>query len=125
MYFKKQEIPLKRTNGVILTLFPNKPCFLRVCSIKMLKTLREKEKLLENEQFFLFCTVFSTGLKNFLLFPSNCCLQTLSVRKRFKIDYCSTAYINATRVQLTIAALVNSVFIKCASKYGGRGPTSF
>ena len=34
--------------------FPNKPCFLRVCRISLLKTLWEKEKLLVTSNFSFF-----------------------------------------------------------------------
>ena len=49
--------------------FPNKPWFLCVCIKSILKTLQEKEKLLETSNFSL-STVFSTHLKNFLPFSS-------------------------------------------------------
>ena len=39
--------------------FPNKPWFLRVCSISLLKTLLEKEKLLETSNFSFSHSVFS------------------------------------------------------------------
>ena len=35
----------------VINPFPNKPCFLRVCSTCILKTLREKEKLLVTSNF--------------------------------------------------------------------------
>ena len=38
--------------------FPNKPWFLRVCSISLLKTLREKEKLLVTSNFSFSHSVF-------------------------------------------------------------------
>ena len=38
--------------------FPNKPWFLRVCSISLLKTLREKEKLLVTSNFPFSHSVF-------------------------------------------------------------------
>ena len=38
--------------------FPNKPCFLRVCSTSLLKTLREKEKLLVTSNFSFSHSVF-------------------------------------------------------------------
>ena len=50
--------------------FPNKPWFLLVCSTSLLKTLREKEKLLKRA-IFPFPTVFSTRLDNFMPFSSN------------------------------------------------------
>ena len=40
------------------TEFPNKPWFLRVCSTSLLKTLREKEKLLVTSNFSFSHTVF-------------------------------------------------------------------
>ena len=42
----------------MFNLFPNKPLFLRVCSIGLLKTLREKEKLLVTINFSFFHSVF-------------------------------------------------------------------
>ena len=44
----------KGLNSVVFSLidpFPNKPLFLRVCSVSLLKTLREKEKLLVASNF--------------------------------------------------------------------------
>ena len=38
--------------------FPNKPWFLRVCCISLLKTLREKEKLLVTSNLSFFLSVF-------------------------------------------------------------------
>ena len=38
--------------------FPNKPWFLRVCSTSLLKTLREKEKLLVTSNFSFSHSVF-------------------------------------------------------------------
>ena len=38
--------------------FPNKPWFLSVCSASLLKTLREKEKLLETSNFSFSYSVF-------------------------------------------------------------------
>ena len=42
-----------------LNPFPNKPWFLRVCSTGLLKTLREKEKLLVTSNFSFSLSVFS------------------------------------------------------------------
>ena len=47
--------------------FPNKPWFLRVCSVSLLKTLWEKEKLLIISPF---PTVFSIHSEHFLVFSS-------------------------------------------------------
>ena len=52
-----------------INLFPNKHLFLRVCSTSLLKTLREKEKLLVTSDFSFFQSV-STYLKNFLVLLS-------------------------------------------------------
>ena len=41
-----------------LNPFPNKPWFLRVCSTSLLKTLREKEKLLVTSNFSFSHSVF-------------------------------------------------------------------
>ena len=52
--------------------FPNKPWFIRVCSRSLLKTMWEKEKLLNfKEQFLLFPQVFSNLLENILPLSSN------------------------------------------------------
>ena len=39
---------------MVVNPFPNKPWFLCVCSISLLKTLWEKEEIARNEQFLLF-----------------------------------------------------------------------
>ena len=44
--------------GKGLTLFPNKPWFLRVCSISLLNTMWEKEKLLVTSNFSFSHSVF-------------------------------------------------------------------
>ena len=51
--------------------FPNKPWFSNVCSVSLLKTLWEKEKLLITSDFSFSPLVFSTHLENFLPFSSN------------------------------------------------------
>ena len=43
---------------IALNPFPNKPWFLRVCSIGLLKTLWEKEKLLVTSNFSFSHSVF-------------------------------------------------------------------
>ena len=45
-------------NRMLFNLFPNKPWFLRVCSTSLLKTLREKEKLLVTSNFSFSHSVF-------------------------------------------------------------------
>ena len=66
----------------------SKDWFLRVCRTSVLKTLWEKEKLLETSNFFfIFSTAFSTCLENFQPFSSYLKLpdlQTLSLEE-FKI----------------------------------------
>ena len=42
----------------MLNPFPNKPWFLQVCSASLLKTLRDKEKLLETSNFSFSPSVF-------------------------------------------------------------------
>ena len=54
----------------VLNPFPNKPCFLRVCSTSLLKNNVGKEELARNEQFFLFPQCFQSRLDNFLLLSS-------------------------------------------------------
>ena len=51
----------------LINPFPNKPWFLPVCITRLLKTLREKEKLLLTSNFYQYCH-----------------LQTLSVWKSLK-----------------------------------------
>ena len=62
-----------------LNPFPNKPWFLCVCSISLLKTLWEKEKLLVTSNFSFSHSVFySFGemLSNLKLSLANCfCLE--------------------------------------------------
>ena len=53
-----------------LTLFPNKPCFLSVCSTGPLKTLWEKDKSLIMSNFSFSHSVFYR-LENFLSFSSS------------------------------------------------------
>ena len=43
---------------VLLNPLPNKPCFLRVCSISLLKTLWEKKKLLVTNNFSFSHCIF-------------------------------------------------------------------
>ena len=43
--------------------FPNKPWFLRVCNTRLLKTLREKKKLLVTSNFSVSHSVFSPSGK--------------------------------------------------------------
>ena len=57
-------------SSVYFNPFPNKLLFLRTYTTRLLKTLWEKEKLLERAISPCF-TVFSTRLKNFLPFLSN------------------------------------------------------
>ena len=49
---------LKQTADNYFNPFPNKPWFLRVCSTSLLKTLREKEKLLVTSNFSFSHSVF-------------------------------------------------------------------
>ena len=48
--------------------FPNKPLFLRVCSASLLKTQREKEKLLVMSNFSFSHSVFYPFGKHFPIF---------------------------------------------------------
>ena len=50
--------------GYALALFPNKPWFSRLCSTSLLKTLWEKEKLLETRNFSFSHSVFYPFVKN-------------------------------------------------------------
>ena len=56
--------------GDLLNPFPNKPWVLHVCTISLLKTLWEKEKLVITSNFS-FSPMFSTLLDNFRLFSSS------------------------------------------------------
>ena len=69
----------------VLNPFPNKPWFLRVCRTSLLKTPREKEKLLMMSNFSFSHCVFSP-FRELLPFSSiwNCRLQTILVCKREK-----------------------------------------
>ena len=55
---------------MISEFFPNKPWFLRVCSVSLENT-EGKGEIAHNKQFLLFPPVFSTCFKNFLSFFSN------------------------------------------------------
>ena len=50
---------LKRQYYLGINTFPNKPWFLRVCSISLLKTMWEKEKLLVTSNFSFSHIVFN------------------------------------------------------------------
>ena len=65
---------------------PNKPCFLRVCSTSLSKTLWEKEKLLVTSNFSFSHQRFQHVWRTFCHFHQikNCLLQTLSVWKSLK-----------------------------------------
>ena len=54
-----------------LTLSQTSPGFLRVCCTSLLKTLREKEKLLVMSNFSFSRSVFFTSLETFLPFLLN------------------------------------------------------
>ena len=71
---------------LILNPFPNRPWFLRVCSTSLLKTLREKEKLLVTSNFsFSHCVFYwFVGTLYFFHWTENCHLQTVSVWKSLK-----------------------------------------
>ena len=66
---------------ITINPFPNKPWFLRVCITGLLKTLREKEKLLVTSNFSSSHSVFLPVWKTFYHFHYiwNCRLQTLSI----------------------------------------------
>ena len=57
-YLMNLLVILKNFQPVIFNPFPNKPWFLLVCSINLLKTLREKEKLLVTSNFSFSHSVF-------------------------------------------------------------------
>ena len=64
-------VPNKMANYLVeINPFPNKPWFLRVCSIRLLKTLWEKEKLLVTRNFS-FSQCFLPIWSTFLPFSSN------------------------------------------------------
>ena len=69
--------------------FPNKPCFLCVCSTCLLKTLCEKGEITRKEQFLLFPHWLLPSLRTFCHFDQiqNCCLQTLLVWKSQKYTF--------------------------------------
>ena len=78
---------------------PNKPWFLLVCRTSLLKTLWEKERLLE--QSLLFPPYFLPIWITFCYFHQiyYCCLQTLSIWKRLKFDIWES--VNLTHYQTT------------------------
>ena len=57
LFYQRQVINLRHILKTFNT-FQNKPLFLLVCSISLLKTLWEKEKLLVKNNFFLSNSVF-------------------------------------------------------------------
>ena len=65
--------------GKPINPFPNKPWFLRVCRISLLKTLWEKEKLLVTSNFSFSHSVFYPYRELSAIFINR--LQTLSVWK--------------------------------------------
>ena len=70
---------------VIFNPFPNMTWFLRVCSTSLLKTQREKEKLLiKGEIAQCFLPIWLTLCYFHQIYY--CCLQTLSVWKSLKFD---------------------------------------
>ena len=70
----------------VLTLSQTSPVFLRVCSNIILKTLREKEKLLVTSNFSFSRSVFHPFRELSAIFHriQSCRLQTLSVWKILK-----------------------------------------
>ena len=66
--------------------FQNKPWFLPVCSICLLKTMWEKGEIARNEQFLLFPHCFLPLWRTSCRFhlTLNCHLQPLSVWKSLK-----------------------------------------
>ena len=74
---------------LLLNHFANKPWFLPVCCKSLLKTLWEKEKLLETSNFSFSHSVFHMPVwRTFCYFNhvQNVRLQTLSVWKSLKFD---------------------------------------
>ena len=55
--FHKMDLTLSYIYALV-NPFPNKPWFLRVCSVSLRKTLREKEKLLVTSNFSFSHSVF-------------------------------------------------------------------
>ena len=80
-------IIVRNFHMITVNSFPNKPWSLRVCSTSLLKTLWEKEKLLETSNFSFYHSVFYPFWKPFfyLYKIQNCHLHTLSFWKRLKI----------------------------------------
>ena len=70
----------------IFNLVPKTPLFLPICSIRLLKTLQEKEKIAPNKQYRLFPHIFYPFGGTFRHFHQiqNCHLQTLLVWKSLK-----------------------------------------
>ena len=67
--------------------FPNKPCFLHICSTNVFKTLWKKEKLLVTSNFSFYHSVFSLFAITsaiFIKFEIVICLQAHSVWKSLK-----------------------------------------
>ena len=77
MSYKGSFSPLPATAWLHFNPFPNKPCFLRVCSISLLKTLWEKEKLLITSNFSFSHSVFYPfeDLSASFIKVKKCCLK--------------------------------------------------
>ena len=64
----KNKIYMVTSGSVTFNHFPKKPWFLHVCSTSLLKTLREKEKLLVTSNFSFSQSVFYTFQKHSSIF---------------------------------------------------------
>ena len=83
---------------IYLNSFPNKPWFLRVCSISLFENTVEKGEIARNEQFLHLPQCFLPIWITFCHFRQiwNCCLQILLVWKSVKC--CVWEWVNMTRM---------------------------
>ena len=89
---------LNLCNMNVFNGFPNKPLFLRVCSISLLKTLSEKEKLLVTSNFSFSHSVFYPFVELSPLFHEvyKCRLQSLSNWKSLNFVVWERIKVNVT-----------------------------
>ena len=108
------------SNEMTVNPFPNKSWFSCVCSPSLLKTLREKEKLLVTSNFSLSHNVFYLLWRTFCHYHrvQNCRLQTLSVWESLK-------FVVWKRVNYVCPAVPVSICVQntsfCQSAGGGGG----
>ena len=102
-------------------LYPNKPLFLRICSMNLLKTLWEKEKLLVTSNFSFSHSVCYPLYH----FHQNCRLQTLSVWKSIKFVFWEIAYTLFSLVQFNSICSGRYINVACMIEFVFDGVQNF